>query len=400
MTFEEDGLDAYDGGAVFLYSDAVASLINTTIVEQWHVGELRRRHRQRRLEPDADQRHALGQHPRSLETDVGWQHDASRTRSSARASPTTLTTTACPPEKGNNAGTETTNAITVDKGNNIDQDGVCGLDAAGDHSGVDPKLVPITDNGGPVFTQALLSGSPAIDGGNAQACPATDARGVARPQGSVCDIGAFEATLLGQPSATTEPALAVNSEAEELAGTIGLAGEAGGFHFLWGVAPGPLTNETPVAPAGVVSGEDFEIAALTGLTPGTTYCYQAVADNASGSVPASSILSFTTPTEGGEHPAESACEQPPKGPEEPAKGGGEAPERQWRSSRQRRRRTALGETRRGNPARAAGAGRDAERGNRERQGVCRRCRQRATRASRSHSGQRSTAARWHRRLRA
>lgn len=324
VTFEEDGLDAFDGGAVFLYSGAVASLTNTTIVASgWPSsfgGGIDNDDSTLTLTNDTLSGNIRG----ALETDVGGSTTVQNTILGSGFSDN-VDYDCVPAEKGNGAGTTTTDAITVDKGNNIDQDGVCGLDAAGDHSGVDPKLVPITDNGGPVFTQALLHGSPAIEGGNEAACPATDARGVARPQGSVCDIGAFEATLLGQPGAVTEPALAVNFESEELAGTIELAGEAGGFHFLYGVAPGPLTNETPVAPAGVVSGEDFEIAPLTGLSPGTTYCYQAVADNASGSVPASSILSFTTPTEGGEHPAEGVCEQPPKGPEEPAKGGGEEP---------------------------------------------------------------------------
>ncbi len=43
---------------------------------------------------------------------------------------------------------------------------------------------------------ALLLGSPAIDHGGtaADGCPATDQRGVIRPQGAACDIGAFEAT--------------------------------------------------------------------------------------------------------------------------------------------------------------------------------------------------------------
>src|SRR5262249_5298893 len=52
--------------------------------------------------------------------------------------------------------------------------------------------------GGPTDTQALHAGSPAIDAGYpgapgpGPACTATDQRGVVRPQGSACDIGAFE----------------------------------------------------------------------------------------------------------------------------------------------------------------------------------------------------------------
>ncbi|MBI5825535.1 MAG: right-handed parallel beta-helix repeat-containing protein [Chloroflexi bacterium] len=41
---------------------------------------------------------------------------------------------------------------------------------------------------------ALLSGSPAINTGNPVTCLSTDQRGVSRPQGAVCDIGAYEYT--------------------------------------------------------------------------------------------------------------------------------------------------------------------------------------------------------------
>ena len=71
--------------------------------------------------------------------------------------------------------------------------------AAGDHVGsngaaIDPHLSPLRDNGGPTFTHALLIGSPALDAASQGPCPAVDQRGVARPQGVACDIGAFEAS--------------------------------------------------------------------------------------------------------------------------------------------------------------------------------------------------------------
>ena len=69
--------------------------------------------------------------------------------------------------------------------------------ATGDITGtidfaLDAKLGLLQDNGGPTFTHALLAGSPAIDGGDDSAAPATDQRGVVRPQGLQSDIGAFE----------------------------------------------------------------------------------------------------------------------------------------------------------------------------------------------------------------
>ena len=79
-------------------------------------------------------------------------------------------------------------------GHNLASDSTCVLSATGDKSSVDPKLGPLADNGGPTKTHALLPGSPVFDAGspNCPPPPATDQRGVARPQGQVCDIGAFE----------------------------------------------------------------------------------------------------------------------------------------------------------------------------------------------------------------
>lgn len=59
----------------------------------------------------------------------------------------------------------------------------------------DPHLGTLQDNGGPTDTMALGAGSAAIDQVPASGadCPATDQRGVSRPQGPACDIGAFEA---------------------------------------------------------------------------------------------------------------------------------------------------------------------------------------------------------------
>jgi hypothetical protein len=89
--------------------------------------------------------------------------------------------------------------VNATSSNNLidDPSNACGL-TNGDNGniiGADPNLGPPTiNNGGPTPTHALLPGSPAIDAGtNAnQICPPTDQRGVKRPQGSQCDIGAFE----------------------------------------------------------------------------------------------------------------------------------------------------------------------------------------------------------------
>jgi CSLREA domain-containing protein len=88
-------------------------------------------------------------------------------------------------------------------GHNLDSGSSCGFSRPGDISNVDPKLGPLQNNGGPTFTAALLTGSAAIDTGDSNGCPATDQRGVRRPQGAECDIGAFEYTI-------PNPQLAIN----------------------------------------------------------------------------------------------------------------------------------------------------------------------------------------------
>jgi hypothetical protein len=66
-----------------------------------------------------------------------------------------------------------------------------------------PRLLSLTDNGGPTKTHAFLLSSPALDranpaapGSSATACPATDQRGNARTD-LRCDIGAYEAVSGG-----------------------------------------------------------------------------------------------------------------------------------------------------------------------------------------------------------
>jgi hypothetical protein len=71
--------------------------------------------------------------------------------------------------------------------NNLVEDGSCSASLQGD-----PKLGPLSNNGGMTQTMALRRDSPAVDAGDDANCPATDQRGVSRPYGSHCDIGAYE----------------------------------------------------------------------------------------------------------------------------------------------------------------------------------------------------------------
>jgi hypothetical protein len=104
--------------------------------------------------------------------------------------------------------------VLVSAGHNIDSADQCGFTAAGDKVNVDPLLAPLSANGGPTATMALLAGSPAIDAG--AGCPANDQRGVARPQGAACDIGAFE-VVQSPPAGPPPPKVTTTSRAATLA---------------------------------------------------------------------------------------------------------------------------------------------------------------------------------------
>lgn len=83
--------------------------------------------------------------------------------------------------------------VTLDSaGHNLLADGTCGTAQSTDLVGADPRLGPLGDNGGPTPTMALFDGSAALDAGDPATAPATDQRGVTRPQGVAPDIGAFE----------------------------------------------------------------------------------------------------------------------------------------------------------------------------------------------------------------
>jgi hypothetical protein len=85
----------------------------------------------------------------------------------------------------------------VSGGGNLESPGdTCGFNQPTDQVNVsaeDLKLGPLQDNGGLTMTHALGTGSVAIDAIPADACEVDeDQRGVTRPQGPACDVGAFE----------------------------------------------------------------------------------------------------------------------------------------------------------------------------------------------------------------
>lgn len=96
-------------------------------------------------------------------------------------------------------------------GYNLEDDTQCGFTATGDQQTVNPMLGALPAGPDATSALALLPGSPAINAGDPHGCVgttgilSTDQRGLPRPAGARCDIGAFEFQLpaiSGQPTTT------------------------------------------------------------------------------------------------------------------------------------------------------------------------------------------------------
>lgn len=102
---------------------------------------------------------------------------------------------------------------TTSNGYNFSDDASCNFAGTGDRqSAGSPGLGPLRPNGGPTETLLPQAGSPLLDGVPSASCQAdgaagvtTDQRGVSRPQGSGCDIGAVEVEVSTVPLAPVTP---------------------------------------------------------------------------------------------------------------------------------------------------------------------------------------------------
>ncbi len=158
----------------------------------------------------------------------------------------------------------------------------------------DPKLAGLADNGGPTQTMRLQPGSAAIDQVPATGadCPATDQRGVARPQppGGKCDIGAYEfAPPVCQPVAVTTHAGAAVPVTLRCADPAGVT----------------VTYNTAISPShGTLSGLDTAGGKVTytpesGFSGADTFTYLATSINGT-ATPATATITVTPPgTPGG-----------------------------------------------------------------------------------------------------
>ena len=174
------------------------------------------RHAPQRHDRRQHDRRDPGRRPLHARPDQPRQHDH-RVNRTAGASPAV----------SNCAGGGGDSVISL--GHNLDEGSDCNFTAATDLRDTDPLLGPLQDNGGQLDTRALLLGSPAIDTGDAAACPATDARGIARPSGAGFDIGAFEFFVPPPPPPDTPTAvLGRLFVAQVVSGTVTIATRVGG----------------------------------------------------------------------------------------------------------------------------------------------------------------------------
>lgn len=142
-----------------------------------------------------------------------------------------------------------------------------------------PEMEPPTDHGGPTFTIALGPGSPALNAADFSYCPLTDQRGVPRPQGADCDIGAFEVRV---PAADAISATSVTATGATLQGTVTAHDFVATATFEYGLTNAygsTVAADSVPVPAGMT---ETVSADLTGLLPNAPYHCRVVAANAAG----------------------------------------------------------------------------------------------------------------------
>jgi hypothetical protein len=131
---------------------------------------------------------------------------------------------------------------------------------------------PLADNGGPTQTRLPKTGGGWLDTGTG--CPSTAQRGVARPFGAGCDIGAVE---VRRPRAKNLTVGGITQSEATLIATVSNPLEtAATVRIEYGVLGGGATvAKTQTVPA---HSENVSVEVrLTGLTQTTTYFYRAVA---------------------------------------------------------------------------------------------------------------------------
>jgi hypothetical protein len=149
-----------------------------------------------------------------------------------------------------------------------------------DHTGLTLKLGALQDNGGPTDTILPAAGSPVVDQGDPSRCLPDDQRGVSRPQGGGCDIGAVERSVAASFSGFADTLTTTGAVLHGTANTQGLSGNA---YFLYG--PTANFGASTANSALTATGSAQQVTAtLTGLSPATTYYFALVVNTPDGTV--------------------------------------------------------------------------------------------------------------------
>ena len=169
----------------------------------------------------------------------------------------------------NNGGTITSHGYNLSS-----DDGGGFLTGPGDQINTAPMLGPLQDNGGPTFTHALLTGSPAIDKGKNMDGLTTDQRGPGfvrtfdNPSipnaigGDGTDIGAFE--VQAPPSPTPTPTVAAQEAYVTASKSSVKKGKQAAFIVhLAGPAAQPVTVHYSMS-GGAILGTDYTLSGTPG----------------------------------------------------------------------------------------------------------------------------------------
>ena len=182
----------------------------------------------------------------------------------------------------------------TDLGYNIDTGSSCGFTTANHSmSNTQPQLGPLTSNGGPTQTMALPSGSPAVDAipASTSGCTgSTDQRGTTRPQGTGCDVGAYELVQTGNGTPSVPTGLTVT-------GTTSTS-----VSLSWNPSTGNPTGYTVYRngkSVGTTGGPNATTFTDLTVSPSTTYTYTVDAFSGSNHSAQSAGVQATTPAPGG-----------------------------------------------------------------------------------------------------
>lgn len=133
------------------------------------------------------------------------------------------------------------------------------------------------------LSAGIAGGSPAVDDvpATGAGCLAVDQRGVLRPAGAACDIGAFEIATAG---AVTGQARAPSTSSVTLNGTARNPDLAGATAFFQYGATTSYGSQTAAQAVGATAVAAPLSAGVTGLTPDTVYHFRLVVTNGLGTV--------------------------------------------------------------------------------------------------------------------